>query len=284
MERQIKIFDDGYVYELENGKPILSTNTEGKISKLIEVLEFTKAETFIVERAEVSFADSVPTSRNSRRQTGTAGVNMIKSFEGLHLDAYYDAVGIPTIGYGHIEGVYMGMSISEAEAEELLRQDLERFEVAVQDAVEVEINDDQFDALVSFCFNLGAGSLFSSTLLKLLNKGDYEKAADEFPRWNKAGGQPLLGLTRRRLSERALFLSKPWQFYKEYDLLELTSPKMQGEFVRQVQQALQKAGCNVNINGVFDEATDRAAKQFQEKQGWYPDGLVGPKTVAALNL
>ncbi|MGB3403634.1 MAG: glycoside hydrolase family protein [Microcoleaceae cyanobacterium] len=284
MERQIKIFDDGYVHEIEDGKAILSTNTNGEISKLIEVLEFTKAEKFTVERAEVSFGDSVPTYRNSRRQTGSAGVNMIKSFEGLHLDAYYDAVGIPTIGYGHIEGVYMGMSISEAEAEELLRKDLERFEVAVQDAAEVEINDDQFDALVSFSFNLGAGSLFSSTLLKLLNKGKFEQAAEEFPRWNKAGGQALLGLTRRRLSERALFLSKPWQFYKEYDLLELTSPKMQGEYVRQVQQALQKAGCSLNVNGVFDEATDRAAKQFQEKQGWYPDGLVGPKTVAALNL
>jgi lysozyme len=284
MERQIKIFDDGYVYELEDGQPILSINTKGEIQKLIEALQFTQAQTFKVELSEVSFSDSVPTSRNSRRQTGSAGVNMIKSFEGLYLDAYYDAVGIPTIGYGHTENVHMGMSISEAEAEQLLRQDLERFEVAVQDGVEVEINDDQFDALVSFSFNLGAGSLFSSTLLKLLNQGKFEQAAEEFPRWNKAGGQALLGLTRRRLSERALFLGKSWQFYKEYDLLELTSPKMQGEYVRQVQLALQKAGLTLDVNGVFDEATDKAAKQFQEKQGWYPDGLVGPKTVAALNL
>lgn len=94
----------------------------------------------------------------------------------------------------------------------------------------------------------------------------------------------MLGLTRRRWAERALFLSKPWECFLEYDLLKLTSPKMQGEYVRQVQQALQKAGFELNINGVFDEDTDKAAKQFQEQQGWVPDGLVGPKTVTALKL
>jgi lysozyme len=284
MNRQIKIFDDGYVYELQDGQPVLSINTEGQVQRLIEALQFTQAETFTVELSEVSFGDSVPTSRGRTRTINAAGVKLIKSFERLYLDAYLDPVDIPTIGYGHTETAYMGMRISEAEAEKLLYYDVERFEAAVEDAVEVEINDNQFSALVSFSFNLGAGSLFKSTLLKLLNQGKIEKAAEEFPRWNKAGNQPLLGLTRRRLAERALFLSKPWELFQEYDLLQLTSPKIQGEYVRHVQQALKTAGFSLEINGVFDEVTDKAAKQFQEKQGWVPDGLVGPKTVSALNL
>jgi GH24 family phage-related lysozyme (muramidase) len=118
-----------------------------------------------------------------------------------------------TIGYGHTKTAEPGMVITEAQAEELLREDLAEFEEAVTEAVEVSINSNQFSALVSFCFNLGAGSLFQSTLLKLLNQGDFQGAADQFPRWDKAGGQALEGLTRRRKAERALFLGQDWTVF-----------------------------------------------------------------------
>ena len=128
----------------------------------------------------------------------------------MELEAYQDAVDVWTIGYGHTKTVEPGMIITEAQAEELLREDLAEFEEAVTEAVEVSINSNQFSALVSFCFNLGAGSLFQSTLLKLLNQGDFQGAADQFPRWNKAGYQVLEGLTRRRKAERALYLGQDW--------------------------------------------------------------------------
>ena len=113
----------------------------------------------------------------------------------------------------HTEGVYEGMTITEAAAEELLRKDLAEFEAAVSEAVQVSLNDNQFSALVSFSFNLGADSLFESTLLKLVNQGDFQGAADQFLRWNKAGGQELPGLTRRRQAERALFLGEDWTVF-----------------------------------------------------------------------
>ncbi len=141
------------------------------------------------------------------------GVNLIKSFEGMELEAYLDAVGVWTIGYGHTQGVYEGMTITEGQAEELLIKDLAEFEAYVSEAVQVSINDNQFSALVSFTFNLGAGSLFESTLLKLLNQGDFQGAVDQFPIWNKAGSQELEGLTRRRKAERALFLGEDWTVF-----------------------------------------------------------------------
>ena len=131
----------------------------------------------------------------------------------MELEAYLDAVDVWTIGYGHTKTAEPGMVITEAQAEELLREDLAEFEEAVTEAVEVSINSNQFSALVSFCFNLGAGSLFQSTLLKLLNQGDFQGAADQFPRWDKAGGQALEGLTRRRKAERALFLGQDWTVF-----------------------------------------------------------------------
>lgn len=136
------------------------------------------------------------------------GLNLIKSFEGLELKAYKDSVGVVTIGYGSTgTHVSMGQTLTVQQAEELLRKDVSRFEEGVGKLVKVTINQNQFDALVSFSFNLGLGNLSSSTLLKKLNAGDYEGASLEFERWNKAGGKVLNGLTRRRLAEKELFLS-----------------------------------------------------------------------------
>jgi lysozyme len=108
------------------------------------------------------------------------------------------------------------MNITQGDAEEFLRGDLERFESYVEDLVEVELNSDQFSALVCFCYNVGPEGFGGSTLLKLLNGDDFEGATHQFPRWNKGGGKPMLGLTRRRLAEQALFRSRSWEFALHY--------------------------------------------------------------------
>lgn len=137
------------------------------------------------------------------------GLDLIKEYEGLELKAYKDSVGVLTIGYGSTGShVKPGMTITAQEAEALLLKDVERFEKGVAAAVKVPLNQNQFDALVSFSFNLGLGSLQKSTLLRKLNSGDYAGAQAEFKRWNKAGGVVLRGLVRRRASEALLFGSK----------------------------------------------------------------------------
>lgn len=141
--------------------------------------------------------------------TSQKGLDLIKSFEGLRLSAYKDVVGVVTIGYGTTAGVKMGDTITKECAEELLREDVKRFEAQVLRLVKVPLTQGQHDALVSFVYNLGAGNLSNSTLLRLLNAGDYAGAAAQFDRWNKAGGKTLAGLVRRRAAERALFEGKP---------------------------------------------------------------------------
>ena len=138
-------------------------------------------------------------------QISERGLALIKEFEGLYLKAYRCPAGVPTIGYGHTAGVAMGQTISEQQADEYLRRDVRMFERAVDRLVKVPLAQGQFDALVSFAFNLGAGALQSSTLLRMLNSGDYAGAAAQFGRWTKAGGRVLPGLVRRREAERRLF-------------------------------------------------------------------------------
>lgn len=136
-----------------------------------------------------------------------AGIQMIKNFEGVRLNAYLDSVGVNTIGVGHTLGVKITDKITMDQADEFLRADLEDAEDAVHRLVTVPLTQGQIDALVSFVFNLGAGSLGKSTLLKKLNAGDYDGAADEFPKWSMAGGKLLPGLLKRRTSERCMFLT-----------------------------------------------------------------------------
>jgi GH24 family phage-related lysozyme (muramidase) len=147
---------------------------------------------------------------SSSGKTSSEGVDLIKSFEGLRTTAYRDPVGVLTIGYGTTTGVYEGQRISEAQAEAFLKKDLERFEQAVKSSVKVSLNSDQFSALVSFTYNVGEGAMAGSTLVRYLNQGDYQGAADEFLRWNKGGGVELAGLTRRRNAERAMFLGQDY--------------------------------------------------------------------------
>ncbi|CAK9889218.1 lysozyme [Pseudomonas fluorescens] len=139
-------------------------------------------------------------------RTTQRGLGLIKSFEGLRLQSYQDAVGVWTIGYGTTRGIKAGMSITKDQAERMLANDVQRFEAEVERLVKVPLTSNQRDALISFTYNLGAANLESSTLLRLLNRGDYAGAAEQFPRWNKAGGKVLPGLVRRREAERTLFL------------------------------------------------------------------------------
>lgn len=145
-------------------------------------------------------------------QTSDKGIALIKQFEGCKLTAYQDSVGVWTIGYGWTQPVdgkpiRAGMTIKQETAERLLKTGLVSYESDVSRLVKVSLTQGQFDALVSFTYNLGARSLSTSTLLRKLNAGDYAGATDEFLLWNKAGGKVLNGLTRRREAEQALFLS-----------------------------------------------------------------------------
>ena len=140
---------------------------------------------------------------------GEKGAALIKSFEGCRLEAYPDpgTGGDPwTIGWGHTgPEVGPGLSISQQEADAYFVADVAKFERCVTGALLVDITQDQFDALCSFAYNVGCSAMAGSTLVKLLNNGDVEGAAQQFGRWNKAGGRAMAGLTRRREAERALF-------------------------------------------------------------------------------
>lgn len=146
------------------------------------------------------------------RKISSEGLALVKHFESLFLKAYKCPAGVWTIGWGHTglqhnDGtVYAGRTITEAKAEELLAYDMHQFEERVSALVKVPLTQNQFDALVSFDFNTGA--LHKSTLLKRLNARDYSGAADQFLKWTRAGGRVLRGLTRRRQSERNLFIGK----------------------------------------------------------------------------
>lgn len=139
-------------------------------------------------------------------KTSDRGVNLIKQFEGLRLDSYRCSAGVWTIGYGHTgPDVKEGQRITKLEADRLLRQDLERFENTVNNTVTVELNQNRFDALVSFTYNVGEEAFKRSTLVGKLNNGEIAEASEEFLKWNKAKGRELVGLTRRREAEQELF-------------------------------------------------------------------------------
>lgn len=139
--------------------------------------------------------------------TSQAGIELIKEFESCQLRAYLCPANVWTIGFGHTGGVKRGDEITISQAERYLKGDLMQFERDVARLVKVPLTQGQFDALVSFAFNCGSRALSTSTLLKKLNSKDYEGAANEFQRWNKAGGKELSGLTRRRVMEKRLFES-----------------------------------------------------------------------------
>ena len=135
------------------------------------------------------------------------GIKLIKEFEGLELTSYLCPAKVWTIGYGHIKGVQEGMEWTEEQAEEALKEEVVGYCRYVEEYVKVPLNQNQFDALVSWTYNLGPTSLKKSTMLKVLNKGNYDEVPEQIKRWNKARGQVLNGLVRRRDTEAELFVS-----------------------------------------------------------------------------
>ena len=139
------------------------------------------------------------------------GLSLIKKFEGCELESYKCAAGVWTIGYGSTKGVEEGMEISQERADMLLLEDVEVFEEAVSKLVEVPLEQNQFDALVCWTYNLGPTNLNDSTMLKLLNAGDYHTVPNQMKRWNKSNGEVLEGLVRRREAEALLFEGEAWE-------------------------------------------------------------------------
>lgn len=142
-------------------------------------------------------------------KTSQKGIDLIKKHEGCKLEAYLCPAGVPSIGYGHTKNVFLGTTITQAEAEALLREDLSYCESAVIRLVKKPINQNQFDALVSFVFNIGEGKFKTSTLLKVINNDPNDYAIKpQFQRWIFADGKTLPGLIDRRNEEAKLYFSK----------------------------------------------------------------------------
>jgi lysozyme len=135
----------------------------------------------------------------------TAGLDLIKRFEGCVLTAYLDVVGVATIGYGHTGGVKLGDTITQEHADKMLENDVLVRVNAVNALLSKIVTQGQFDALVSFAYNVGVGNLQRSTLLKMINRGEAEDAGSQLLLWDKAGGRVYPGLTRRRKAELALY-------------------------------------------------------------------------------
>ena len=138
------------------------------------------------------------------------GKSLIKKFEGCALKAYKCPAGKLTIGYGHVKGVKEGDEWSQSHAEHMLDIELEEYEGYIDDYIKVSLSQCQFDALVAWVYNLGPSNLKQSTMLKVLNSEDYESVPKEIKRWNKANGEVLQGLVRRREAEALLFQGKEW--------------------------------------------------------------------------
>jgi lysozyme len=144
-----------------------------------------------------------------QRSYSAEGLALTRQCEGLRLEAYEDAAGVLTVGYGHTgPDVMAGQTITEFEAEALLRADLAASVACVNRALQVAATQGQFDALVDFCFNVGRGSFLRSSLLRYVNAGEFAAAAKQFGMWVNAGGKPLEGLVRRRAAEAALFCGR----------------------------------------------------------------------------
>ena len=139
------------------------------------------------------------------------GLSLIKKFEGCELEAYRCAANVLTIGYGSTKGVKEGDTITQEEADNLLLHEMNEYEGYINEIVNDPLDQNQFDALCSWVFNLGPKNLSESTLLRVLNDGKYDEVPEQIVRWNKAGGQVLKGLVKRRQAEADMFEAKKWE-------------------------------------------------------------------------
>ena len=214
------------------------------------------------------------------------GLSMIERFEGCLLKASNKLDGVWTIGYGQTgsyygKRVHRGMTTTKAEAHAWLRDhSIKTYEDAVTQAVKVPLNQHQFDALVSFAYNVGVGALKQSTALRKLNAGDYAGAADALTMWTKCNGKVLAGLVRRRKEERALFLTPVTQANTgNTDLLRKGD---KGDDVKLLQHRLNILGWQLTEDSIWGVQTDSAVRGYQYRAGLTVDGIVGAKTRAAL--
>ena len=214
------------------------------------------------------------------------GLSMIERFEGCLLKASNKLDGVWTIGYGQTGSYYgkrvrRGMTTTKALAHAWLRDhSIKTYEDAVTQAVKVPLNQNQFDALVSFTYNVGVGALKQSTALRKLNAGDYAGAADALTMWTKCNGKVLAGLVRRRKEERALFLAPATQTNTASpDLLRKGD---RGDDVKLLQHRLNILGWQLTEDGIWGVQTDSAVRGYQYRAGLTVDGIVGAKTKAAL--
>jgi lysozyme len=147
-------------------------------------------------------------------RTSDEGISLIRHFEGCRLDAYLCPAGVWTIGYGHTRNVKQGDVIDQEQAEAFIIEDLEEFEGYVGKLVEIGLKQNEFDALVSWTFNLGPKNLEESTLLNRINYGLLCDVPTQIKRWNRAGGKVLQGLVKRRKAEALLWEGKDWRLYE----------------------------------------------------------------------
>ena len=214
------------------------------------------------------------------------GLSMIERFEGCLLKASNKLDGVWTIGYGQTGSYYgkrvrRGMTTTKALAHAWLRDhSIKTYEDAVTQAVKVPLNQNQFDALVSFTYNVGVGAFKQSTALRKLNAGDYAGAADALTMWTKCRRKVLAGLVRRRKEERALFLTPVTQTNTgNTDLLRKGD---RGDDVKLLQHRLNILGSQLTVDGIWGVQTDSAVRGYQYRAGLTVDGIVGAKTRAAL--
>ena len=182
------------------------------------------------------------------RQISPHGLEKLKQWEGLKTKAYKDAGGVWTVGYGHTATAgepkpRAGMVITAAEAERILLKDLVQYEAAVENNVKVELNDNQFAALVSFVYNIPLASFKKSTLLKKLNAGNYDAVPTELMKWTKAGGKKIQGLVNRRRAEGYLWMEGAFVTSKDIVPEQKTvNPELNLEGIGQVATAASSFG------------------------------------------
>ena len=134
-----------------------------------------------------------------------SGLALTENFEGCKLTSYQDSRGIWTLGWGHTKDIGPDMNCTQEQADEWLKEDTQSSVDAINRLVNIQLTQNEFDALVDFVYNLGAGSFASSTMLKLLNQGELGLAANEFSKWDHCGGQVVQGLLNRRIAEQQEF-------------------------------------------------------------------------------
>lgn len=195
-----------------------------------------------------------------------ATIDLVKEFEGCKLTAYRDAVGVWTIGYGTTSRAGLGiiptagMTITQAEADQLLADGLNNSADQIRPMITAPLNDNQFGACVSLAYNIGAYGFGRSTALEKINSGEYDKAADAFLMWNKAGGKVLQGLVRRREAERKLFLTPVFEQVPVF--AERTSPVQSTTLQASALQIASGAGAGIAALGSLSGTAQVVALGF----------------------